>query len=193
MKQISQREIIMEYYKANPGRDIPHPDVVDWAVHEYNARTGGVFRDPDRQIRKLHQTGFLVKVDKGVYRYDPESVSKRILEEFTPAQKQTILHRDGFQCVICGARKADGIELHVDHIKSKDKGGKAIVSNGQTLCATHNFRKKNYEQTETGKKMFIRLYDAAREIGDEEIENFCVEILEVFEKNDVNGHIKWKK
>ena len=46
----------------------------------------------------------------------------------------------------------DGVELQVDHIKPKDKGGKATFENGQTLCATHNFRKKNYRQTETGKK-----------------------------------------
>ncbi|MDR2105697.1 MAG: hypothetical protein LBP51_08095 [Deferribacteraceae bacterium] len=53
--------------------------------------------------------------------------------------------------------------------------------------------KKNYKQTETGKKMFIHLYDLAKGMGDEKLKNFCLEILEVFERNGINGHIKWEK
>lgn len=94
---------------------------------------------------------------------------------------------------MCGKGQIEGIELHVDHIKPKDKGGKAIIENGQTLCATHNFRKKSYKQIETGKKMFIRLYELAKSIGDRETEKFCRSILEFFEENDVNGHIDWKR
>ena len=97
------------------------------------------------------------------------------------------------KCVICGKGKKDGIDLHVDHIKPKDKGGKATIENGQTLCAPHNFRKKNYKQTETGKKMFIRLYESAKSINDTETMKFCLDILEVFDRNDFNGHIEWKK
>jgi len=41
--------------------------------------------------------------------------------------------------------------------------------------------------------MFIRLYEAAKAIGDKETMDFCVQILEVFEKNGVNGHIEWKR
>ncbi len=193
MKKITQKEIVMEYFKKNPKRDIPHPEIVDWVVSEYLTRTTNVFRDPDRQIRQLHQSGFLIKVKKGVYRFDPEFVQERKLEDFTPEQKQIILKRDGYRCVICGKGKAEGVDLQVDHIKPKDKGGKAIIENGQTLCAMHNFRKKNYKQTETGKKMFIRLYEAAKNINDIDTMNFCAEILEVFEKNDINGHIIWKK
>ncbi len=95
--------------------------------------------------------------------------------------------------MICGKGKEDGIDLQIDHIKPKDKGGKATIINGQTLCASHNFRKKNYKQTETGKKMFIRLYEQAKAIEDFQTMDFCAEILEVFEKNEVNGHIEWKK
>ena len=69
----------------------------------------------------------------------------------------------------------------------------ARIENGQTLCAQHNFKKKNYKQTETGKKMFIRLYELAKSVGDQDTESFCSQILEVFEKNNMNGHIEWKK
>ena len=67
------------------------------------------------------------------------------------------------------------------------------IENGQTLCAQHNFLKKNLRQTETGKKMFIRLYELAKFEKNQELKNFCEEILKVFEKNNINSHIKWEK
>ncbi len=193
MKKITQSELLMEYFKNNPNRDIKHPEIVDWAVAEYSKRTGEVFRDPDRGIRKLAQTGYLIKVKKGVYRYDPDYINIKKLEDFTETQKRRILKRDNYKCVICGKGRENGIELHVDHIIPKDLGGKATIENGQTLCAQHNFRKKNYKQTETGKKMFICLYALAKSINDEDTAVFCREVLEVFEKYDINGHIKWEK
>jgi len=193
MSNITQKEIIMEFFKNNPNRDIHHPEIVDWVVEEFKKRTGNIFRDPDRQIRQLHQNGFLIKISKGIYKYDPDFVLERELENFTSKQKELIFKRDNYRCVICGKGRKDGVELHVDHIKPKDKGGKATIENGQILCSTHNFRKKNYKQTETGKKMFIRLYDAARVLGDKETMDFCAQILEVFEKNNINGHIIWNK
>lgn len=193
MSQITQEELIKEYYLNHPKRDIPHREIVDWVTAEYKRRTGEVFRDPDRAIRKLSQQGFLIKEATGVYRYDPDHVEHRELEDFTAAQKQQILERDGYRCVVCGKGPMDGMTLHVDHIKPKDLGGKATLENGQILCATHNFRKKNYGQTETGKKMFIRLYELAKKSGDAQTMDFCAQILEIFEKNRINGHIIWKR
>ena len=69
-------------------------------------RTGKVFRDPDRAIRKLSQEGQLIKINKGVYKYDPDFVHNRELEDFTPAQKEEIFKRDNYRCVICGRGKA---------------------------------------------------------------------------------------
>jgi hypothetical protein len=193
MNKITQNEIIHEYFRNNPRRNISHPEIVDWVTKEYLKLTGKVFRDPDRQIRKLAQSGILIKIAKGIYKYDPDYINERELEDFTPAQKKQILERDGYKCVICGKGIKDGVELHIDHIKPKDLGGEASIENGQTLCAQHNFLKKNYKQTETGKKMFIRLYELAKKYNDEKLLKFCSQILEVFEKNNINGHIEWKK
>ncbi|WP_104707935.1 HNH endonuclease [Helicobacter ailurogastricus] len=190
---MGQLDLIMEFFKANPHRDIAHLEVVDWAVKTYKERTGKVFRDPDRGIRSLHQQGKLIKVSKGVYRYDPNFVLHPNLEDFSPALKKQILKRDGYQCVICGAGEKEGVELHVDHIKPKDLGGKATLENGQTLCAKHNFLKKNFNQTETGKKMFLRLLESAQEAGELELVAFLEEILSVYEKHGINGHVAWKK
>ena len=104
-----------------------------------------------------------------------------------------IFERDSYKCVICGRGKKEGVELHADHIKAKDFGGEATIENGQTLCAQHNFMKKNFKQTETGKKMFIRLYELAKSQEDKVLQKFCSELLEVFEKNNINGHIEWKR
>lgn len=193
-KHISQLDLIMEFFKANPKRDISHPEVVDWVTNEWQKRTGKVFRDPDRGIRSLHQKGYLQKIAKGVYRYEPEMVHLREdLEDFSSALKKQILQRDNYKCVICGLGKKEGVELHIDHIKPKDLGGKATLQNGQTLCARHNFLKKNLKQTETGKKMFIQMLETAKENDDKELVAFLKEVLEVYEKHNINGHIVWKK
>ena len=192
-EEMSQMDLIMEYFKKHPQKEIPHPEIVDWVVTEFKKRTGKVFRDPDRGIRKLSQDGQLIKIKKGVYKYDPDFVSNKELEDFTPKQKEEIFKRDNYRCVICGRGKADGVEIQADHIKQKELGGKAEIENGQTLCAQHNFQKKYYKQTETGKRMFIRLYELAKKNNDKELIAFCEQVLKVYEKNNVNGHIVWKK
>ncbi len=189
----SQLDLIMEFFKKNPNRDIHHPEIVDWATHEWKKRKGVVFRDPDRGIRRLHQDGYLIKVKKGVYRYNPKEVNQKNLKDFSVVQKEKILKRDDYKCVICGRGKKDGIDLHIDHIKPKDFGGSATIENGQTLCSQHNFLKKNLQQTETGKKMFIRLYELAKKENDRNLEKFCKDILKTYKKHNMNGHVKWDK
>ncbi len=45
----------------------------------------------------------------------------------------------------------------------------------------------------TGKKMFIRLYELAKSEDNQELQKFCTDILETYEKYSINGHIIWKK
>jgi len=191
--KLSQQDLIKEYFIKNPLRDIAHPEIVDWVTVEWKKKTKTIFRDPDRAIRKLHQEGFLIKVNKGVYRYDPDYVKNVKLEDFTQAQKEEILKKDNYRCVICGKGKMEGVELHIDHILPKDKGGKATIENGQTLCSQHNFLKKNLNQTETAKKMFIHLYELTKIKNETTLNNFASDILDVFEKYGINGHIEWEK
>lgn len=184
---------MLEYFKKHKKKNISHPEIVDWAIKEFKKRTGEIYRDPDRGIRSLHQEGTLIKVKKGIYKYDPKSIHDTNLEDFSAKIKKAVLERDGYKCVICGKGKKEGMELHVDHIKPKDLGGKATMENGQTLCSQHNFLKKNLKQTETGKKLFIRLYELSKAEKNKPLKKFCKDILETYEKYDINGHIEWKK
>jgi len=190
---MSQSGLILSYYRARPGRAIQHAEIVDWATAMWEKQTGRKLRDPDRAIRKLHEIGQLVKIRDGVYMYDPHLVRSIKLDEFSETLKEAIKKRDGYRCVICGVSGDAGNKLHVDHIKPKDKGGKATLENGQTLCSMHNMRKKNLGQTETGKKMFIRLYDAAAQSGDDALCEFIEDVLSVYEVHSINSHIRWKK
>lgn len=192
-KKKSIKDLLIEYFKAHPKEDMPHGPVVDWVEARYKRLYKKKPRDTWRSIRNLHEIGFLIKVKKGIYQYDPGAVKQRKLDEFTPEQKDKILKRDGYKCVICGKGKKDGVELHVDHIKPKYLGGKATIENGQTLCAQHNFIKKSLKQTETGKKMFIRLYELAKKEKNDELEKFCADVLETYEKYNINSHIIWEK
>jgi predicted restriction endonuclease len=193
MENISQNELIKKFFIKHKNRDIKHAEVVDWLTSEYKKITGKVFRDPDRGIRKLYQEGFLIKVRKGVYKYDSKVATKKEFDTFTHKQKDEILKRDGYKCVICGKGINDGCELQIDHIRPRDKGGNSTIENGQTLCSQHNFLKKNLNETETGKKMYIRLYELAKKENNEELVRFTTDILKVYDKHGINGHIVWKK
>ncbi|HEX5038206.1 MAG TPA: HNH endonuclease [bacterium] len=56
-----------------------------------------------------------------------------------------ILKRDRFTCCKCGKSPATtvGVELHVDHVISWEKGGLTVIENLQTLCSLCNLGKSN--------------------------------------------------
>lgn len=182
---MSQSDLLMEYFKKHPNRDIKHPEIVDWAFVELKKRTGQVFRDPDRAIRKLHQEGVLIKIKKGVYRYEPDSVKKRDLEDFDPKTKKAIFERDEYKCVVCQRGLKEGMELHADHIKSKDDGGKATLDNGQTLCSQHNIMKKRYGTNDFLTKYSEKMLAIAKKNNDTEIINLFQDLLKVLNKYQI--------
>ena len=102
----------------------------------------------------------------------------------------TALKRDKYKCVLCGRGRADGVEIQADHKLPKDKGGKATLENGQTLCAQHNFIKKNFGQTTLGKRFFVQLYESAKKSKNKNLIKFCLEVLGVFDKYNIDIDIK---
>lgn len=182
-------DLIMEYFKKHPKQDLSHGPVVDWVEEQYLKLYGRKPRDPWRNIRRLYEEGFLIKVRKGIYRYDPNMVQRRELSEFPPEVKEKIFKRDGYKCVVCNRGIKDGVELCADHILPKGKGGTNTIDNGQTLCSEHNLLKKNYSQTEAGKRYFIKLYEQAVRQRDKRMIEFCEQVFDVYNKHHVNSHI----
>lgn len=183
-------DLILEYFAAHPKQDMPHGPVVDWVEEQYLSLYGKKPRDTWRGIRRLYQEGLLVKVRKGIYKYDPELLQQKVLQEFPDEIKEQIFRRDGYKCIVCGRGREDGVEIHADHKIPIDKGGTNTVENGQTLCSEHNLLKKNYSQTEFGKRFIIKLYEEALEKQDERMINFCKDILDIYDKYNIDWHIK---
>jgi hypothetical protein len=52
-----------------------------------------------------------------------------------------VLHRADYTCQACGAKAADGAELHIDHIHPVSKGGTNDPTNLQALCRDCNLGK----------------------------------------------------
>ena len=182
-------ELVMQFFQMHPNENLPHGPVVDWVTEQWLKNHKTPPRDPWRAIRRLHQEGKLIKVKKGVYKYDPNQTREVKLWNFPPEVKKAILERDGYKCVVCGRGEKDGVELVVDHIRPMDKGGTNDISNGQTLCMEHNLMKKNYSQTEAGKRYFIRMYEKAVANNDKRMIDFCKRVFDVYDEFKINGHI----
>ena len=180
-----QAGIALEYFLDRPGKEVHHDDVVPWVIGMYQTRLGKACRDPDRAIRKLHDMGLLIKVSKGVYCFDPAQIINNELYDFDETTKVAVKDRDGWKCVICGKGLAEGVELQVDHIKPRSKGGDGSLDNGQTLCGSHNYRKKDLDQISLGADMFKRLKKLSeRDIQTNpeaaKVSDFCSRVLEVY-------------
>jgi len=182
--------IALEFFLERPNQEFHHDDVVPWIIGMYQTRFGKACRDPDRSIRRLHDMGLLQKVSKGVYCFDPEKVVNNELFDFSDATKHEVKERDNWKCVICGRGLAEGVELQVDHIRPRSLGGDASIENGQTLCSSHNYRKKKLDQISMGADMFRRLHDAALKSSAEnpqeakKVIEFCSRVLDLYAEFD---------
>lgn len=183
------RDLILAYFSDRPGQDVKQGDVAVWVQKKYEEEHGRPCLDPWREVRRLYQEGVLIKVRKGIYRYEPERARSHQLPDFPPSVKEAIFQRDGYRCVVCNRGPKEGVEIHADHIVPIDRGGTNAVENGQTLCSEHNLLKKNYSQTEAGKRFFIRLYKQAIARHDERMIKFCKQIFDVYDMHKVNSHI----
>jgi len=193
MSVITQRELVLEYFKKRPNQVIIHKNAKKELEAEYLRRTGNRFEDPDRQIRSLYDEGLLKKIGNGKYLYDPSHNGKVTLHDFSASVKKQALRRDGYKCVVCGLGKDDGIQLHVDHLTPRSRGGQATLENAQTLCASHNFLKKDFNQLELGKRMFIALRAKALKSPKSEeskhLLKFCTDVISLYEKYGIDSHL----
>lgn len=178
--------IALEYFLDRPNQDINHEDAVPWIQGMCHTRLGEVCRDPDRAIRRLADLHLIRKISKGIYRFEPELLDPVVLEEFDEATKLAAKERDHWKCVVCFQGEAEGLELQVDHIVPRAKGGSGDLDNAQTLCGRHNYMKRKMDQLAFGRKLFENAKRASSpdKNSSEEakrINKFCVEILAIFD------------
>ena len=188
----SQEAFVFSWFKKNPNRPIPHSESKAAIESSYRRQYGERLEDSDRAIRKLGQEGKLIREAKGIYRYDPAHRPKKVANlGFDADTRQRILRRDGYRCVVCGLGVADGVELQVDHRVPQDKGGKGVLSNGQTLCGPHNYKKKNLSQLAFGLKLFeewrrVLKTDRTRNPEQVRLLMFCEAVLDLYKKHGVD-------
>lgn len=178
-------DLVRQFFLARPNQDISHEESKKYLENEWLKLTGKRFEDSDRAIRHLKDIGLLIKVGKGIYRYDPSVAKKNDQHDFDAKTKNAILKRDNFKCVVCGLGQESGQELHVDHVRPKSLGGLNNLENGQTLCSSHNFLKKNFSQLEMGKRLFLRIDQDIRSgkvNAPNEFKSFIEEILSIYDK-----------
>lgn len=72
-----------------------------------------------------------------------KAVDEQDRREIRLGLRYTVLRRDSFKCLLCGASPAltPGVQLHVDHILPFSKGGKTEIANLRTLCEACNLGK----------------------------------------------------
>lgn len=75
-----------------------------------------------------------------------ESHARRTPRNINWRLRAQLLMRDGAICQLCGARPADGVRLHVDHILPWSKGGETLYENLQILCDKCNVGKSDLTQ-----------------------------------------------
>ena len=194
-KRPSQEAFVYSWFKKHPNRSIPHSESKAAIETSYRRLYGERLEDSDRAIRKLGQEGKLIREAKGVYRFDPTHRPKKSAHlGFDAETRAKILRRDGYRCVVCGLGTSDGVELQVDHRIPQDRGGRGTISNGQTLCGAHNYRKKNLNQLQFGRKLFEEWYKALMAIRKPDAEQtklrgFCREVLALYKKHNIDGGI----
>ena len=87
-------------------------------------------------------------VQKATVQEQQKDTKQTERNKMTNSLRYDILKRDNFRCTICGRTAADGITLHVDHIKPVAKGGLTEYSNLRTLCNECNSGKSDkYDST----------------------------------------------
>ena len=185
-------ELILDFFINRPKTEFRHAPIEEWVAEQYIIENEGSSRPQDvrRAVRKLAETGRLIKVGRGIFKYDPDSDREVNLSEFSDSVKQDIFQRDNYRCVVCNLGTEDGVEIAVDHKIPRSKGGTNTLENGQTLCITHNNMKKNYTQTEAGKRYFIHIYETALQNQDEDMLAFCRSVFNAYDEHEINGHIE---
>ena len=91
------KSLIMEFFMNHPKQEFKHAPVVEWVTGQYLQERGKQPQDVRVAVRDLHRNDELIKVRRGVYKYDPnydsdsESTESedKLLDMFSAEQEKT--------------------------------------------------------------------------------------------------------
>lgn len=116
---------------------------------------------------------------------------------FKGVLRQAILQRDNFQCVLCGAKAADGNVLEVDHIIEAEDGGRTTYENGQTVCQQCNKGKselKRHSQIWITPNQFSKIVQVHRNKVADAVQKGIIDIDSKTKKINKETELKkWKE
>lgn len=120
-------------------RDLrPGPSRFSWNTYAYRFRT---WRKALAEFVRWANEGKLVSAPDGNAKKDgrrtPRNINWRL--------RALVLMRDRARCRLCGAGPAEGVTLHVDHVKPWGKGGETVLENLQILCNVCNIGKSDVQ------------------------------------------------
>lgn len=136
-------ENVFAWVQKNFGKFDKSMNGVEWG-YLYNAHKDDML-DPEQLQQRMRELLADREVQKksGIYEYLLTGSEKTMnLRQFDDDERQTMYHRQGGRCALCG-QAFDIRQMHGDHIIPWSKGGKTTLDNGQMLCATCNIRKSN--------------------------------------------------
>ena len=164
--------MIIAFFENNPNTEFRHAPIDEWVREQYPKDNDDEPQDVRRAVRKVEEKGRLMKVHRGVFKYDPDYD-----------------HENNYRCVVCGFGREDGIDIAANHKIARTKNGTNTLENGQTLCYEHNSIKKDHTLTEAAKRYFIDIYKTAVESKDEKLIAFCESVFDAYDEHDMNEHI----
>lgn len=170
---ISQEDFVREWFRAHSDRDIPHLESKPLIELAWLEQTGSRIEDVDRAIRRLAESGELIKVRKGVYRHDSEAAPSKSGGFFSEFTSQAALERDLFSCAICLEPADHKRDVHVVAVTAFELGGAPVLSNARTVCSFH--------------KVALELLDRRGGISSVKVRNVIDRILKSQKSSSENG------
>ena len=194
---ISQEDFVRDWFRAHSDRDIPHLESKPLIEQAWLEQTGSRIEDVDRAIRRLAESGELIKVRKGVYRHDSTAVQSRSGGTFTEFTSQAALERDSFCCTICLEPADHKRDVHVVAVTPFELGGAPLLSNARTVCSFHKLalelldKRGNISSVRVRKTLDRILKTQNASSGNGLV--LAEELLRSFERHTGSSELNWRE